>query len=118
MPWDSDKSTASDPDNPTADEQLTADEWDAHVTEGHWGSDELNLSTNGSGDPVLTDPQNGDQTVLRYDRSKGAWVVDALDADGLYIIGSFATKSDFDMSANVEDVGFVEDKNTLAVKES
>jgi len=80
MPWDSDKSTAADPDNPTADEQLTADEWDNHVNEGHWNSDELNLSTNADGDPILTDPQNGDQTVLRYNRSKGAWVVDALEA--------------------------------------
>jgi hypothetical protein len=33
MPWDSDKSTAADPDNPAADEQVTADEWDAHVAD-------------------------------------------------------------------------------------
>jgi hypothetical protein len=33
MAWDSDKSTAADPDNPAADEQLTADEWDAHVAD-------------------------------------------------------------------------------------
>lgn len=31
MAWDDDKSTAADPDNPAADEQLTADEWDTHV---------------------------------------------------------------------------------------
>lgn len=33
MPWDDDKSTAADPDNPAADEQLSADEWDAHVAD-------------------------------------------------------------------------------------
>jgi len=78
-PWDSDKSTAVDPDNPDPDEQLTADEWDQHVTEGHWPGDELNLSINGNGDPVITDPQNGDQEVMRYDRSEGAWVVSSLN---------------------------------------
>jgi len=31
--WDNDKSTAADPDNPAADEQLTADEWDNHVAD-------------------------------------------------------------------------------------
>jgi len=49
MAWDDDKSTAADPDNPAADEQLTADEWDAHVADqkGHasrhesGGSDEV-----------------------------------------------------------------------------
>lgn len=81
MPWDSDKSTAADPDNPNADEQLTADEWDAHVTEGHFPADELNLGVNGSGDPVITDPQNGDAVVLRYDRSAGQWVLPALSTD-------------------------------------
>jgi len=37
MPWDDDKSTAADPDNPSANEQLSADEWDAHVADqkGH-----------------------------------------------------------------------------------
>lgn len=37
MAWDDDKSTAADPDNPAADEQLTAAEWDAHVADqkGH-----------------------------------------------------------------------------------
>lgn len=53
MPWDSDKSTASDPDNPSADEQLTATEWDNHVADqkGHasrheqGGSDEMDVDT-------------------------------------------------------------------------
>jgi len=83
MPWDDDKSTAADPDNPAADEQLTADEWDAHVNEGHWPGDELNLSVNGSGDPVITDPQNGDQEVMRYDRSAGGWVVTSISTEEL-----------------------------------
>lgn len=81
MPWDSDKSTAADPDNPAANEQLTADEWDQHVTEGHWPGDELNLSINGNGDPVITDPKNGDQEVMRYDRSAGTWVVSSFSTD-------------------------------------
>lgn len=79
-PWDSDKSTAADPDNPAPDEQLTADEWDAHVTEGHFPADELNLGVDG-GDPVMTDPQNGDQIVLRYDRSAGSWVFQSVTTD-------------------------------------
>jgi hypothetical protein len=33
MAWDDDKSTAGDPDNPAADEQVTADEWDAMVAD-------------------------------------------------------------------------------------
>lgn len=80
VPWDSDKSTAADPDNPAADEQLTADEWDAHVSEGHFPADELNLGVD-NGDPVLTDPQNADEVVLRYDRSAGSWVMDSLSAE-------------------------------------
>lgn len=79
MPWDNTKDTAADPDNPNADEQLTADEWNQHVDDGHWPSDELNVGVD-NGDPVLTDPQNGDQVVLRYDRSAGSWVVDTLEA--------------------------------------
>ena len=74
MAWDDDKSTAADPDNPAPDEQLTADEWDAHVSEGHFPSDELNFGVNADGDPVITDPQNADQVVMRYDRSAGEWV--------------------------------------------
>jgi hypothetical protein len=78
MPWDSDKSTAADPDNPAADEQLTADEWDAHVSEGHFPADELNFGVDGNGDPVMTDPQNADEVIARYDRSEGAWVFDSV----------------------------------------
>jgi len=81
MPWDSDKSTAADPDNPAADEQLTADEWDAHVSEGHFPADEVNLGVDGNGDPVMTDPQNADEVIARYDRSEGAWVFDSVVTD-------------------------------------
>lgn len=86
-PWDSDKSTAADPDNPTADEQLTADEWDAHVNEGHFPADELNLGVD-NGDPVLTDPQNADEVVLRYDRASGSWVLDSIQTGDLVIGGT------------------------------
>lgn len=85
MAWDDDKSTAADPNNPAPNEQLTADEWDAHVTEGHFPSDELNLGVDGNGDPVITDPQNGGQTVMRYERSSGAWVVNGLKANSASI---------------------------------
>jgi hypothetical protein len=44
--------------------------------------------------------------------------IGTLEAGGINFIGSFATKSDFDSAANVEDIGFVEDKNTLVVKEN
>ena len=33
MAWDDDKATATDPANPTPNERLTADEWDAHVAD-------------------------------------------------------------------------------------
>lgn len=80
MSWDDDKSTAADPDNPAPNEQLTADEWDAHVTEGHFPANELNFGVD-SGDPVMTDPQNGDEIIARYDRSEGAWIVDKLGTE-------------------------------------
>lgn len=69
VPWDSDKSTAADPDNPAADEQLTADEWDAHVADqkGHsarhenGGTDEIDV-TGLSGD--LADAQDPKQEAV------------------------------------------------------
>jgi len=80
MAWDNTKSTASDPDNPNADEQLTASEWNTHVDEGHWPSDELQFQID-IGDPVLVDPQNSNEIVARYDRSSGSWVIDTLEAN-------------------------------------
>jgi hypothetical protein len=80
MTWDNPKNTASDPDNPNADEQLTASEWNTHVDEGHWPSDELQFQID-NGDPVLVDPQNSNEIVARYDRGKGSWVIDTLEAD-------------------------------------
>ena len=85
MTWDDDKSTAADPDNPAADEQLTADEWDNHVGEGHFLPSNLRFGQNADGDPIMTDPQNGGQTVLRYDRSAGDWVMDSLSTENARI---------------------------------
>lgn len=100
MTWDDDKSTATDPDNPSADEQLTADEWDDHVGQGHFPADELNLGVNGNGDPVMTDPQNADQEVLRYDRGAGQWVLSALTTDeGVYMGEVSQTPTDDDYSS-------------------
>lgn len=99
-PWDDDKSTAADPDNPAADEQLTADEWDAHVTEGHFPADELNFGVD-AGDPVMTDPQNGDQIVARYDRSAGSWVVDALETDSLSYVADYIVDTEDDLQSIV-----------------
>jgi len=82
MAWDNNKSTASDPDNPNADEQLTASEWNTHVDEGHWPSGELQFQID-NGDPVLVDPQNSNEIVARYDRSEGSWVIDTLEAGEL-----------------------------------
>ena len=87
-PWDSDKSTAVDPDSPDADEQLTADEWDNHVSEGHFPADQLNFGTDNDGNPIATDPQTGD-TVLTWDRSAGAWVLPAIATDNLSINGEW-----------------------------
>jgi hypothetical protein len=88
MTWYEDKSTAADPDNPAADEQLTAAEWNEHVTDGHFPADELNFGVDG-GDPVLTDPQDADTVILRYDRTAGAWVLEGtnLDANGNDLVG-------------------------------
>lgn len=74
MPWDSDKSTATDPDNPTADEQLTADEWDAMVADqkGHsarhekGGSDELTTFGDTTHD-ALYSPSKAADAVVRTD---------------------------------------------------
>lgn len=83
MPWEEDKSTASDPDNPQPDEQLTADEWDAHVGEGHFDPSNLQLGQDADGNPVMTDPQNGGEVVLTYDRSAGSWVLPSLSTEDL-----------------------------------
>jgi len=114
MAWDTAKSTASDPDNPNSDEQLTASEWNDHVTDGHWPQDELNLSIDGNGDPIITDPQNNDQTVMRYDRSAGSWVVDALEAGGWSFIGEFQTLSDFEAEATSGDRGYITNEQQFA----
>jgi len=96
MPWDDDKSTAADPDNPSANEQLSADEWDAHVADqkSHstrhesGGSDEIGLGNLSLPTGAQIDEDGGDFVVrdsagnvaLRYDEASGAWQLDALEA--------------------------------------
>jgi hypothetical protein len=72
-PWDSTKSTEDGDGTVDGDEQLTAGEWNQHVTDGHFPSDELNFGTDANGNPVVTDPTNNDQVVLRYNSSAGQW---------------------------------------------
>ena len=82
MVWDDDKSTASDPDNPAADEQLTADEWDNHV------SDQIGRLEYGplsSRPPASEKPQGAlwfDEhgRISRVD-SNNNWVVESLGSD-------------------------------------
>jgi hypothetical protein len=75
MPWDDTKATEDGDGTVDSDEQLTADEWNQHVTDGHFSSDKLNLGTDANGNPVFTDPTNGDQVVLRYNPGAGQWEV-------------------------------------------
>jgi len=74
-PWDSTKVTEDGDGTVDSDEQLTADEWNRHVTDGHFPGDALNQGTDANGNPVVTDPANGDQVVWRYDPSAGQWEV-------------------------------------------
>jgi hypothetical protein len=75
MTWDDTKTTEDGDGTVDADEQLTASEWNDHVGDGHFPSDKLNLGTDSNGDPVMTDPANGDQVVLRYDPGAGQWEI-------------------------------------------
>jgi len=74
-PWDSTKSTEDGDGTVDGDEQLTAGEWNQHITDGHFPSDELNFGTDANGNPVVTDPTNNDQVVLRYDPGAGQWEI-------------------------------------------
>jgi len=74
-PWDGTKTTEDGDGTIDGDEQLTASEWNNHVTDGHFPADKLNFGTDVNGDPVVTDPANGDQVVLRYDPSAGQWEI-------------------------------------------
>jgi hypothetical protein len=74
-PWDGTKTTEDGDGVVDADEQLTAGEWNQHVTDGHFPSDELNFGTDANGNPVVTDPTNNDQVVLRYDPGAGQWEI-------------------------------------------
>jgi hypothetical protein len=78
-PWDATKTTEDGDGTVDSDEQLTADEWNTHVTDGHFPSDTLNFGTDGNGLPVVTDSANGDQVVWRYDPGGGQWEVVNVD---------------------------------------
>jgi len=75
MPWDNTKTTEDGDGTVDSDEQLTASEWNQHVTDGHFPSDKFNLGTDANGNPVFTDPANGDQVVWRYDPGAGQWEI-------------------------------------------
>jgi hypothetical protein len=81
MPWDNTKATEDGDGTVDSDEQLSADEWNQHVTDGHFPADEVNFDVDGNGDPVVTDPQNADEVIARYDRSEGAWVFTAVSTE-------------------------------------
>lgn len=89
MAWDDDKSTATDPDNPNADEQLTADEWDGHVLSQKNGRPTAWV-VYGDGSTWYAEGQDGDSgtsgtdpaTVLQYALDRGdTWLVDSIPAD-------------------------------------
>lgn len=68
MAWDSDKSTAADPENPDPDEQLTAGEWDNHVT------DQKNRGYNTTAS-VTSNHTASPQEIVLADASGGALTV-------------------------------------------
>jgi len=88
MAWDSDKSTAADPDNPAADEQLTADEWDTHVgdQQGRGYRDLVTVTANHTASDqqiVLADASGGALTVtLPAPGSADVVTVKKIDASG------------------------------------
>ena len=91
MAWDDDKSTAADPDNPEPDEQLTADEWDAHVQDqknhkdrhGYEGSDEL--ATALKYDPESEPNTPADGCVRWYDETDDAYKVKFSDGNSITV---------------------------------
>jgi hypothetical protein len=104
-PWDSTKVTEDGDGTVDSDEQLTADEWNRHVTDGHFPSDALNQGTDANGNPVFTDPANGDQVVLRYDSGAGQWeIVNVnleLNTNDITSAGSVAT-GEISAGTNIE----------------
>jgi len=83
MAWDDDKSTATDPDNPSASEQLTADEWDNHV------GDQLSRLEYGplSNRPAASEREQG---ALWFDEHGR---ISRVDANGNWVLDSFGTSS-------------------------
>jgi hypothetical protein len=113
MAWDDDKSTATDPDNPSASEQLTATEWDNHVADqkGHasrhkaGGSDELRLPdlrvTTSVSAAATT---NGEDTVFVDPSATGGVTITLASADAA--AGAAVT---------IQDVGGTASSNTITV---
>lgn len=71
MAWDDDKSTATDPQNPTPSEQLTADEWDAHVQDQK-SRTTLDEVTSSVRTVSLPEPASGTSDLVLY--IGGTWV--------------------------------------------
>jgi len=92
MVWYNDKATG---------DELTSDEWDAHVTEGHFPGDELNFGVDG-GDPVITDPQDADTIIARYDRATDSWVLGSLTTEILVNIADHIVSSEPDIRTKLE----------------
>jgi len=82
MAWDDDKSTASDPDNPSASEQLPADEWNKHR------NDQLSRMEYGplSERPAASERPQGALWFDEYGRisrvdTNDSWVLDSFGTD-------------------------------------
>lgn len=83
MTWDNDKSTATDPDNPTAAEQLTATEWDNHVLD-QLGRMEYGLLSNR---PAATERPAGS---LWFDENGR---ISRTDGNDNWVLDSFGTSA-------------------------
>lgn len=105
MAWDDNKSRADDPTQPDSDEQITAEEWNNHVAQGHWPSDELKLKVLND-DPVVVDSQNNDSVVMRYDRDEGSWVIPSVNT------GEVATDRTWQDVTTSRSINTLEQNNT------
>lgn len=83
MAWDDDKSTASDPDNPAAGEQITATEWDTHVSDQK-ARMEYGLISNR---PAASDLPTGSLWFDQYGR------ISRVNSSDLWEIESFGTSA-------------------------
>lgn len=64
-------------------DEFTAEQFNDHVEEGHFPSDQLNFDVDAEGNPIATDPQNGDQVVATYNRGEGTWEFESVSAEQL-----------------------------------